>query len=38
MAILDFTILPGFDSEVILLLQSKFWLEVSKSLERDVEN
>ena len=27
-----------FDPEVTLLLQSKFWLKATKSLERDVEN
>ena len=27
-----------FDPEVILLLQSKFWLKATKGLGRDVEN
>ena len=31
-------ILAGFDPEVILLLQSKFQLQATKGLERDVEN
>ena len=30
--------LACFDPEVILLLQSKFWLKVTKGLGKDVEN
>ena len=31
-------ILALLDAEVIMLLQSKFWLKSTKGLERDVEN
>ena len=39
--ILDFRstrFLAHFDPEVVLLLQSKFWLKSTKGLGRDVEN